>query len=97
LKDDIPEDVKKRRLEEIIAKQNQHALLRHRQQIGTKQIVLLEYTARRSDQQLVGRTDGNKKVVIAKDGWKIGDYVEVEITDCTQVTLFGNVLKKMDL
>lgn len=94
--DDIPEDVKKRRLEEIIAKQNQHALLRHQQQIGTKQIVLLEYTARRSDQQLVGRTDGNKKVVIAKDNWKIGDYVEVEITDCTQVTLFGTVLRKID-
>lgn len=95
--DDIPEDVKKRRLEEIIAKQNQHALLRHQQQIGTKQIVLLEYTARRSDQQLVGRTDGNKKVVIAKDNWKIGDYVEVEITDCTQVTLFGNAIRKIDL
>lgn len=94
--DDIPEEVKKRRLEEIIAKQNQHSLLRHQQQIGTKQIVLLEYTARRSDQQLVGRTDGNKKVVIAKDNWKIGDYVEVEITDCTQVTLFGNVLRKIE-
>jgi tRNA-2-methylthio-N6-dimethylallyladenosine synthase len=95
--DDIPEDVKKRRLEEIIAKQNQHALQRHKEQIGTKQIVLLEYTARRSDQQLVGRTDGNKKVVITKDEWNIGDYVEVEITDCTQVTLFGNVIRKIDL
>lgn len=95
--DDVPEETKKRRLEEIIAKQNQHALLRHQQQIGTTQIVLLEYTARRSDQQLVGRTDGNKKVVIAKDQWNIGDYVEVEITDCTQVTLFGNVIRKIDL
>jgi len=97
LVDDVPEDIKKRRLEEIISKQNQHALLRHQQQIGTKQIVLLEYTARRSNEQLVGRTDGNKKVVITKDDWKIGDYVEVEITDCTQVTLFGNVIRKIDL
>lgn len=94
--DDIPEDVKKRRLEEIIAKQNHHSLLRHQQQIGTKQVALLEYTARRSDQQLVGRTDGNKKVIIDKDQWQIGDYVEVEIVDCTQVSLFGKVIRKIE-
>lgn len=95
--DDVPELTKKRRLQEIVDRQNLHSLENHQAQIGTKQIVLLEYTARRSDKQLVGRTDGNKKVVIDKNEWKIGDYVEVEITDCTQVTLFGTVLRKMDL
>lgn len=95
--DDVPELTKKRRLQEIVDRQNLHSLENHQAQIGTKQIVLLEYTARRSDKQLVGRTDGNKKVVIDKNEWKIGDYVEVEITDCTQVTLFGTVLRKIDL
>ncbi len=41
--------------------------------------------------------DYDKKVVITKDEWNIGDYVEVEITDCTQVSLFGNVIRKIDL
>jgi tRNA-2-methylthio-N6-dimethylallyladenosine synthase len=95
--DDVPELVKKRRLQEIVDKQSEHSLLNHQAQIGTKQIVLLEYTARRSDEQLVGRTDGNKKVVVDKNEWKIGDYVEVEITGCTQVTLFGTVLRKIEL
>jgi tRNA-2-methylthio-N6-dimethylallyladenosine synthase len=95
--DDIPELTKKRRLQEIVDRQSLHSLQNHQAQIGTKQIVLLEYTARRSDEQLVGRTDGNKKVVVDKNDWKIGDYVEVEITGCTQVTLFGTVLKRIDL
>jgi tRNA-2-methylthio-N6-dimethylallyladenosine synthase len=95
--DDVPELTKKRRLQEIVDKQSAHSLLNHQAQIGTKQIVLLEYTARRSEEQLVGRTDGNKKVVVDKNDWKIGDYVEVEITGCTQVTLFGTVLRKLDL
>lgn len=95
--DDIPELVKKRRLQEIVDKQSELSLYNHQLQIGTRQIVLLEYTARRSEEQLVGRTDGNKKVVVDKHDWKIGDYVEVEITGCTQATLFGTVIHKIEL
>lgn len=94
--DDIPDEVKKRRLTEIVNKQNQHALERNQALIGSRQIALLEYTARRSSDQIVGRTDGNKKVILPKGDYQIGDYVEVEIEDCTQVTLFGRFIQKIN-
>jgi tRNA-2-methylthio-N6-dimethylallyladenosine synthase len=93
--DDVPDDIKKRRLQEIVELQNKHALERNKALIGTRQIVLLEYTAKRSDQQLMGRTDGNKKVIVEKGAFEIGDYIEVEVTDCTQVTLFGKFIQKI--
>jgi tRNA-2-methylthio-N6-dimethylallyladenosine synthase len=95
--DDIPEETKKRRLTEIVNRQNEHALERNQAIIGTRQIALLEYTARRSNEQIVGRTDGNKKVIIPKGDYQIGDYVEVEIESCTQVTLMAKFIKKIDL
>jgi tRNA-2-methylthio-N6-dimethylallyladenosine synthase len=97
LVDDVPEEVKKRRLQEIVELQNKHALERNKALIGTRQIVLLEYTAKRSDQQLMGRTDGNKKVIVEKGAFEIGDYIEVEVMDCTQVTLFGKFIQKIVL
>lgn len=95
--DDVPELFKKRRLQEIVDLQNQHSLERNKEVIGTRQIALLEYTARRSKDQLLGRTDGNKKVIVSKGAFEIGDYIEVEIVDCNSATLFGNFIRKIEL
>lgn len=97
MSDDVPEEVKKRRLQEIVELQNQHSLERNKQLLNTRQIVLLEYTAKRSKEQLLGRTDGNKKVIVTKGDFEIGDYIEVEIVDCNSATLFGNFIQKLDL
>ena len=97
MNDDVPEEVKKRRLQEIVELQNQHSLERNKQLLNTRQIVLLEYTAKRSKEQLLGRTDGNKKVIVTKGDFEIGDYIEVEIVDCNSATLFGNFIQKLDL
>lgn len=94
--DDISEEIKKRRLQEIIDLQNELALARNKAQIGTQQKVLLEYTARKSKEQLVGRTDGNKKTVVSKEDYSIGDTVLVEITDCSSASLFGKIIKKIN-
>lgn len=95
--DDIPEELKKARLQEIIDLQNLHSLERNKQLIGTTQEVLLEYTARKSKEQLVGRTDGGKKTVVSKLDYKIGDTVLVEITDCSSASLFGNIISKVNI
>ncbi|MEM1054628.1 MAG: tRNA (N6-isopentenyl adenosine(37)-C2)-methylthiotransferase MiaB [Bacteroidota bacterium] len=91
--DDVPEAVKKARLAEIIALQNQIALEKNRQRIGRREVVLVEGTSKRSEEQLRGRTDSNHMVVFDRpEGlWK-GDYATVEITDCSSATLHGTFL-----
>lgn len=90
--DDIPLETKKRRLQEIIEKQNQLSLERNRLDIGKVQKVLVEGPSKRSDEQLKGRNSANKMVIFPKGDLKKGDYVDVFITDCTAATLFGNVV-----
>jgi len=90
--DDIPLDIKKRRLQEIIEKQNQLSLQRNRLDIGKIHRVLIEGTSKRSDEQLKGRNSANKMVVFPKGDHQIGEYVEVLVTDCTAATLFGEVV-----
>ncbi len=89
--DDIAEEVKKRRLEEIIAIQNESSRERYHAQIGKTLQVLIETTSKRSDVHWMGRSDDNKRVVFPKinPDWKPGDYVSVKITDATQATLRG--------
>ncbi len=89
--DDISEDVKKRRLQEIIEKQHQHALNRNRLDVGTVQKVLVEGYSKRSDKHLQGRTSANKVVVFEQKEAKIGDYVHVLIEDCSSATLIGSL------
>lgn len=89
LVDDIPEEVKKRRLNEIIDKQRQHSLERNQLAIGKIQKVLVEGTSKRSDDFLQGRNDQNKVVVFPKENYKKGDYVYVLVNDCTTATLKG--------
>lgn len=95
--DDVPEEVKKRRLTEIIQQQMNIQEELNKKEVGRKHLVLVEGTSKRSDQQLCGRTDTNKMVVFDRGNFKTGDYVEVKITDCTSATLMGDVIKKSSI
>lgn len=90
--DDIPEDVKKRRLNEIIAKQLSHSAARNQRHIGQVQRVLIEGPSKRSDAELCGRNDQNKMVVFPRGDWQKGQYVDVLVTECTSATLRGEVV-----
>ncbi|GAB3698646.1 tRNA (N6-isopentenyl adenosine(37)-C2)-methylthiotransferase MiaB [Spirosoma flavus] len=90
--DDIPEEVKKRRLNEIIAKQLTHSAERNQRHIGQVQRVLIEGPSKRSDDFLCGRNDQNKMVVFPKGNFQKGQYVNVLVTECTSATLRGEVV-----
>lgn len=91
--DDVPEEVKKRRLQEIIQLQTRISAENNQQDIGTRHTVLVEGTSRRSDEQLRGRTDTNKMVVFDRvSGADKGDYLDVIIEDATSATLLGRVV-----
>ncbi|MDR1719465.1 MAG: tRNA (N6-isopentenyl adenosine(37)-C2)-methylthiotransferase MiaB [Dysgonamonadaceae bacterium] len=92
LDDDVPEEVKKRRLEEIIALQLQLSLARNQSDIGKTMEVLVEGFSKRSKNQLFGRTSQNKVVVFDKKDCKIGSFVNVVITNASAATLFGDLL-----
>lgn len=91
--DDIADEEKTRRLNEIIALQNQLSVESNEAEVGLIRQVLVEGTSKRSEEQLCGRTSQNKMVVFDRvEGLKAGDYVEVEITDCSSATLFGKAI-----
>jgi tRNA-2-methylthio-N6-dimethylallyladenosine synthase len=92
-KDDIPEEVKKRRLTEIVAMQNQLSLESNKKDIGKTVEVLIESSSKKSDDHWSGRSSQNKVVVFAKadHNYKPGDYVNVKINSCTQGTLLGEI------
>ncbi|RCR65864.1 tRNA (N6-isopentenyl adenosine(37)-C2)-methylthiotransferase MiaB [Larkinella punicea] len=87
--DDIPYDIKLRRLNEIIALQRELSLERNQRHIGQVQRVLIEGFSKRSDDFLCGRNDHNKMVVFPKGDYQKGQYVNVLVTDCTAATLRG--------
>lgn len=90
--DDVPEEVKQRRLEEVIELQHKHSLEINQQQIGKIEEVLIETVSRRSDNQLMGRTDRNHKVIFDRKDAKVGDFVMVKITGCTSASLMGEIV-----
>ena len=92
LTDDIPDEVKTRRLEEIIALQGEIALENNRREVGRTYEVLVEGTSRRSKEQLFGRNSQNKVLVFDRGNAKPGDYVQVKVTDCTAATLLGELV-----
>lgn len=92
--DDVTEEVKQRRLQEVIDLQQAHSLEVTQEQIGKTEVILVENVSRRSDKQMVGRTDRNHKVVFDRGNAKVGDYLKVKITDCTSATLFGDVISE---
>jgi tRNA-2-methylthio-N6-dimethylallyladenosine synthase len=90
--DDVPEEVKGRRLNEIIDKQLAHSLKSNKKQIGTIQKVLIEGPSKRSEEHLCGRTGRNSMVVFPKGTYQKAQYVMVRIDDCTSATLMGEVV-----
>jgi tRNA-2-methylthio-N6-dimethylallyladenosine synthase len=94
LEDNVPEEVKTRRLEEIIALQLEHSLMRNKASVGKMYEVLVEGFSKRSREQLFGRTPQNKVVIFDKEDYRVGDKVMVEITAVSAATLFGIPSKK---
>ena len=92
LPDDVPEAVKVRRLEELIALQNELSAESNRRCIGHTYEVLIEGTSKRSREQLFGRTEQNKVVVFDRGTLRPGQYATVRITDASSATLKGEVL-----
>ncbi len=93
MEDDIPLEVKKRRLTEIIDRQSQHSAYRTAEHLGKREVVLIEGTSKKSADDFKGRNAHNTVVVFPKENYKIGDFVEVEISDCTSGTLIGKAIK----
>jgi tRNA-2-methylthio-N6-dimethylallyladenosine synthase len=92
--DDIPLEVKKRRLDEIIKKQNELSLKRNRMDVGKVQNVLIEGTSKRSAEHLQGRNSANKVVIFPKENKMKGQYVHVLIESCTGGTLIGKIVNQ---
>lgn len=92
LKDDIPLETKKRRLREIIDLQQKHGLYRTRQHIGKIEEVLIEGPSKKSDAHWMGRNSQNTVVVFPKENYRIGDFVNVRINECTSATLIGEAV-----
>ncbi|MFM8913162.1 MAG: radical SAM protein, partial [Flammeovirgaceae bacterium] len=90
--DDIPLEVKKKRLEEIIQKQSELSLKRNQMDVGKVHKVLIEGTSRRSDEQLQGRNSANKVVIFPRGNKSKGEYVNVLVEGCTGATLMGQVI-----
>jgi len=92
--DDIPLDVKKRRLQEIVDLQGRLSLESNQRDIGKTCTVLIEGDSKRSEQDWMGRNSQNKVIVFPKDNTvrQKGDYVTVEVTGCTQATLLGRII-----
>lgn len=89
MEDDIPAETKKRRLNEIIDKQQAHSRYRTEQFLGKEVCVLIEKSSKRSEKHWSGRTTQNTVVVFPKENYQVGDYVEVLIESCTSATLLG--------
>jgi tRNA-2-methylthio-N6-dimethylallyladenosine synthase len=92
--DDVPLDVKKRRLDEIIVKQRQHSFLRNKMEVGKTHRVLIEGFSKRSSDDLQGRNSSNKVIVFPKGNFKKGEYVDVFVEECTGGTLIGKTVNR---
>jgi len=92
--DDVPEEIKKKRLQEIVELQNRLSLESNQKDIGKKFTVLIEGNSRKSDSDWMGRSTQNKVIVFPKSTFKLkkGDYVTIKVTGCTQATLLGEIV-----
>lgn len=89
--DDVPNEVKTRRLNEIIGLQSSISLERNKECVGNTYRVLIEGTSKRDSGSLFGRTSGNKVCVFPAEGHKPGDYVNIKVESCTSATLLGHI------
>jgi tRNA-2-methylthio-N6-dimethylallyladenosine synthase len=92
--DDVPDEVKKARLQEIIQLQQQHSAESNKRQLGKTFEVLIEGVSKKSDDDLCGRNTHNTMVVFPKGDYQKGQYVKVKVTDCTSATLLGEVVEE---
>ena len=92
-KDDVAEEVKKTRLQEVMALQQKHSAERTKQGLGKVHRVLIEGVSKKSSERLYGRNSQNTTVVFPKGNHKKGEYVNVLATECTLATLIGEVVK----
>jgi len=92
--DDVPEETKKRRLQEIVELQNKLSLQSNQNDIDKVFKVLIEGDSKRSSNDWKGRSSQNKLIVFPKNNMPLqkGDYVMVKINDCTQTTLLGEII-----
>lgn len=93
LEDNVPEEVKIRRLQEMIDLQSQLSLESNLRDVGRVVEVLIEGFSKRSREQLFGRTQQNKVVVFDKQGYRIGQYVQVLVESATAATLLGKPIQ----
>ncbi len=91
--DDVPSEIKAKRLQEIIELQHKHSLYSNRQDVGKTFEVLVEGFSKRSRSMLSGRNSQNKMIVFKPKKSSIGQYTQVKITGCTQATLIGEELE----
>jgi tRNA-2-methylthio-N6-dimethylallyladenosine synthase len=95
--DDVPEEIKKRRLNEIIELQNRISLESNHRDLNKTFEVLIESESKKSPDRFSGRNSQNKTVVFPRRNAKIGDIVEVVITECTSATLLGHIVSDKDI
>ena len=92
--DDVPLDIKKRRLQEMVDLYRGHSLQAMQKEVGKTRKVLIEGISKKSENDLYGRTDQNKVVVFPKGNLKPGEYVFLKIEKCTAGTLIGSIVEK---
>ncbi len=93
MNDDVPQETKQRRLQEVIALQRKHGLYRTKQHVGKIEEVLIEGTSKKNPNEWKGRNTQNIVVVFPKENYKLGDFVNVKIEDCTSGTLMGTAVE----
>ncbi len=96
MEDDVPMAIKKRRLSEIINLQQEHSHYRTKQFVGKTVEILIEKESKKSDQHWSGRNSQNTVAVFPKEQYKVGDFVNVKINDCTSATLIGEAVGYSD-
>ncbi|HLG33812.1 MAG TPA: tRNA (N6-isopentenyl adenosine(37)-C2)-methylthiotransferase MiaB [Bacteroidia bacterium] len=92
--DDVPQEIKLRRVQEVIALQQKHSAIRVKEGVGKVHRVLIEGTSKKSDEMFSGRNTQNTVVVFPKENFVKGQYVDVLATDCTISTLIGKVVQE---
>jgi tRNA-2-methylthio-N6-dimethylallyladenosine synthase len=93
MEDDVPEEIKQRRLAEVIEIQSKSSYISNKKDLGKTFCVLVEGISKKSDEMLQGRNPQNKVVVFPKESFKKGDYVDVVVNECTSATLIGIAAK----
>ncbi|NGX83398.1 tRNA (N6-isopentenyl adenosine(37)-C2)-methylthiotransferase MiaB [Aequorivita sp. KMM 9714] len=92
LEDDVPEEIKSRRLTEVVNLQQKHSAFRTESFLGKTVTVLIEKESKKNVDEWSGRTEHNNVAVFPKENYKPGDFVKVKVTDCTTATLIGEAI-----